>query len=60
MYPKILPYIKQIGKSKYGIDFLIKEDTSETLEFWDSNHLSPKGESQYSEFLFNSIIHLIN
>ena len=54
-YPKLIPYVKQIGKLDYGIEFKINEQIDIPLDFWDCAHLSPKGETQYAEFLTNSI-----
>ena len=59
-YPKLITYVREIGKSKYGIDFKFYDTNQSPLEFLDSAHLSPEGEIQYADYLFESISDLLN
>ena len=53
--PSAFNYIKAIGKSRYGLRFHIlpTELDGVPIEFFDSAHMSIKGEKQYSAILKN-------
>ena len=55
-YSKSIPYIQQLGKLDNLEFYSYEEDTTNPLDFWDFVHLSPRGESQYAEYLKNIVI----
>ena len=57
-YTKLIPYIQQIGAAKYDIDFHILEPRNKPYEFIEAAHLSPEGEIQFANTLFDKFNHL--
>ncbi len=50
-YIRIIPYLKSLSFSKYGLKFEIPKPSSEPFDFWDFAHLSPLGEQQFAKTL---------
>ena len=59
-YTKLIPYIQEIGAAKYDVEFHILEPDDKPFEFIEAAHLSPVGETQFANILYEKFNYLFS